>query len=195
MVKRLKTKAWLTMLVCLLTGPGFVSSALAVDVDGLQLPDTYTFDGHTYALNGAGTRYYSLFKIRVYSAGLYLRERTHDAAAILSSTETRIVHLEMRVDSKREDNQKAWTHYLRANCEAPCVLNSNSLDQFMQIQTNLHTGDTETYVFDAKGLSILRNDKPVQTIADPQFARTVLSSWIGRVPSTESLKVQLLGSK
>lgn len=194
MKARFKSSLITTLCLCLLTGPGLLHTAMAFEVDGIQLPDTYPVNGKNLVLNGAGTRYYSIFRVKVYSAGLYLPEKTNDANAILNSQETRVVRLEMRVDSKREDNQKAWTHYLEANCTAPCTLNAGSLAQFMQLQTNLHKGDTETYVFDARGLAILRNNKAVQSIADPEFARTVLASWIGKVPSTEALKHGLLGS-
>lgn len=190
----LKSAVWAILVTGLLINPGLILQAVAVQVDGLQLPDTYTLNSKTYVLNGAGTRLYSIFRVKVYSAGLYLAAKSSNAQSILNSTETKIVRLEMRVDSKREDNQKAWKHYLEANCTAPCMLNSSSVDQFMQIQTNLHTGDTETYIFNAQGLSVLRNDKPLQTIADPEFARIVLASWIGDVPSTEALKRALLGS-
>lgn len=194
MKSRFKSTLLTVLCLCLFAGPGWLCTAMAFEVDGIALPDTYPINGKNLVLNGAGTRYYSIFRVKVYSAGLYLPEKTSDANAILNSKETRVVRLEMRVDSKREDNQKAWAHYLESNCNAPCTLNAGSLAQFMQLQTNLHAGDTETYVFDARGLSILRNNKTLQTIADPEFARTVLASWIGKVPSTEALKHDLLGS-
>jgi hypothetical protein len=65
--------------------------ALAVEVAGVQVPDTATAEGKTLRLNGAGLRKKMVFK--VYVAALYLEAPSKDAAAVISSSGVKSIRL------------------------------------------------------------------------------------------------------
>lgn len=175
-------------LVCVCVLP-----AGALEVDGLLLPDTFQVEGKNLQVNGAGSRLYSVLRIKVYSAALYTTTKTSSASALLQTTEPRVVHLKMRLSAKRADAVKAWDYYLNANCSAPCALPESARTAFFKAMVDLKTGDEESYIFTTSGLTIQRNGSRVASIPDPTLVRVVLAAWIGDEPTTPELKAALLG--
>lgn len=170
-------------------------SAFALDVDGLKLPDEFVIEGKKLVPNGGGTRLYSILKVKVYSAALYLPAKSSDANAILQSTSPRVVHLKMRLSTKRDDAQKAWGHFLDLNCKSPCAVNEARRAPFINAMSGLKEGDEETFIFTAAGLELKRNGTSVVTIPDPELAKLILSGWIGDEPTTAELKAAMLSGR
>ena len=56
--------------------------ARAAECLGVTMPDEYKLGGDTLVLNGLGARFATMLKVEVYVAGLYLKERSHDPAAV-----------------------------------------------------------------------------------------------------------------
>jgi hypothetical protein len=178
----------------------FVSAQVhAVKVGELELPDRWQVGDEQLVLNGAGMREVGILRIAVYAGALYLPKRETSASAILDATTTRVIHLQMLRNVSRADSVKAWTHYLEANCEAPCAKKSeafkSALRQFQQIIPDTRAGDTQTYVFRDGATELLLNGASLGDIRDRHFTRALLASWIGRVPTTEDLRRALLAGK
>lgn len=177
------------VLATLLTAP----AAQALDVDGVRFPDTYTHEGLRLQVNGKGTRLYSWLKIKVYSAVLYTTARSSDAQALLTARTPRVLFIKMRVDSKRSDAIEAWRYYLEQNCSKPCPVAPSRWTTFLDAMADLKENDTEAYVFTATGFELLRNERSVVSIPDPELASLILAGWLGREPTTPELKAGLLG--
>lgn len=188
-----RSVTWTRAVFPLLLSLCCMQPARALQVDGVNLPDTFTYEGQTLVVNGAGTRLYSFLRVKVYTAALYMGFKSSDPAEILSSQLPRVIHLAMRVDAKREDAMEAWAYYLKNNCSSPCRVNAQSRSRFLEAQSNLKEGETETYFFTAQGLTLLRNGQQVLNLPDADFANLVLAGWLGREPTTEALKAKLLG--
>jgi hypothetical protein len=198
-------KSSLLVLLILLCLP---SLAWAVKVGNVELPDVWTherthekesLEKETLVLNGAGIREYGFFRIAVYAGALYLPKRETNANAILDSTNTRVIHMMMLRDVSRDDSVKAWAYYLDANCATPCEKDSDSFRAatqiFLRLVPETKAGDTQTFVF-ANGVAALhRNGTKLGEVRDVNFTRALLASWIGRVPTTESLRGKLGGLK
>ena len=60
------------------------ASAAAVEVEGVELPDTLTIQGQPLLLNGSGVR--TKFRISIYAGGLYLQQRVSDPQAVIDAT-------------------------------------------------------------------------------------------------------------
>src|ERR1700678_260058 len=72
----------------------FVSFCLAspgIELDGIQVPATLQVDGRTLYLNGYGVRTYSILRIHVYVASLYLEHLSTDPNEIIQSPETKLL--------------------------------------------------------------------------------------------------------
>ena len=70
-------------LIVLIVGVCLTVPLGAMELAGVNLPDTTTVAGAMLKLNGMGTRKKLFFKI--YVGGLYVKAPTHDAAAIIAT--------------------------------------------------------------------------------------------------------------
>ena len=71
----------------------FTSTAMAAaaELDGVVMPDKQDVAGYHLVLNGLGLRTYSILRVHIYVAGLYLERRTIDPNAILSSSQPKLL--------------------------------------------------------------------------------------------------------
>lgn len=167
--------------------------AWGVDVAGATLPDSWSVQGRTLLLNGAGLREHGVLRLDVYAAALYLPARSGDAAAILASGEPRVLHMKFLRDVSRDDTLRAWDHYLSSNCPAPCIAPRREIEAFKALVPASVAGDTQTYIFSATGVEMLANGRPLGRVEGAAFARLLLSTWIGAAPTAPELKAALLG--
>ncbi len=169
----------------------------AITIGKTELPDTWPLANETLVLNGAGSRDYSFLRIQLYAAALYLPRREANADAILQASTPRVMHMKILRDVSRADSVSAWAHYLDANCTAPCDKAAKTftaaLVTFQQGVPETKIGDTQTFIFRDGNVTWFRNDHLLGEIRDSHFARALLASWIGAVPTTPELRRQLLG--
>ena len=173
----------------------FACNVHAMEIGGVSFPATWRVGAAELRLNGAGVRHYSMLRIEVYVAGLYLLRPTSDATNVLDSADPKLIHVQYLRAIGRDDAARAWEYYFEQNCKPPCKPGIDAIAQFKSLLQDIRPGSTETYSFDPKGVSIAFDDVPPRTIRDPAFARLLLSTWIGAVPTSEALKRALMGSK
>jgi Chalcone isomerase-like len=169
--------------------------AAAATFAGVTLPDTVEAAGKRLALNGIGSRVYSIFRVDVYVAGLYLDAPSHDAAAILDSPRPKLVAMVFLHAVGRDDMIAAWRESFRDNCKAPCVLPSASIARFEAMLDGIAQNDSLRFVFSNGGVEMFFGQQSKGRIDDPAFARLLLATWIGPAPPTENLKKALLGGR
>jgi hypothetical protein len=173
--------------------PGRALPAAAAELDGVTLPDTRVVDGTALRLNGIAVRTFSMFQIHVYVAGLYLPQPTRDAEAILHSGEAKLLDIHFIHDVTADRAREAWLSGFRDNCRPPCRIPSNMLDEFLKRVPDIRAGDTTTLMFNGPNVEFRVDGRPMGTVTDPTFTRTILATFIGSYPSTEPLKHGLLG--
>jgi hypothetical protein len=170
------------------------SAAEAADLDGVVMPDTRVVDGIHMRLNGMGLRTYSVFRIHIYVAGLYLERRSDDPDSILQSPERKLLDIRFLRDVGAEDARKAWQDGFESNCQPPaCYLDTQDVQRFLAEVPPIHKGDETMLLFTPKGVNVTFNGQPIGDITDPHFAETMLATFIGPVPPTPRLKRELLG--
>ena len=98
------------------------SAGHAAELDGVTMPETRIIDGKQMQLNGIGLRTYSVLRIRIYVAGLYLERRSDNPDAILHSTESKLLDIRFLRDVDAENARKAWRDGFDGNCKLPCHL-------------------------------------------------------------------------
>lgn len=186
------TRDWLTVgaaAIIALSG-----SAAAAQLAGVALPDAVTLDGTDLQLNGIGMRTYSLLRIHIYVAGLYLEHPSHDAEAILESPERKLLVIRFVHDVDTNDAREAWRDGFDKNCRAPCHLAPSDVERFLAAVPAMRAGDRSTLAFTREGLRITMNGHTLGTITDPVFSRAVLATFIGPEPPTVRLKRELLNN-
>jgi hypothetical protein len=180
---------------CLLLWMALAAAPRAAELNGIKLQDTRQVAGVTLVLNGLGLRTYSVFRVPIYVAGLYLEQRDSSADAILRSPEVKLLELRFLHDVGAKDARQAWQEGFENNCKLPCRLPAWQVVQFLAGVPAVHRGDSSTLLFTRRGLDIAINGRAYASIADPQFAQAVLATFIGADPPTPALKRGLLGGR
>ena len=96
----------------------------AAECIGVSLPDRLEVPGQQpLALTGMGVRKATLFKVKVYAAGLYLAEQSSNARAIIDQDRARHLTLHFVRDVDADDIREAWQEGFAANAgddDVPC---------------------------------------------------------------------------
>jgi hypothetical protein len=174
---------------------GGAPPAVAADLDGVAWPDTRQAAGVELRLNGIGVRTFSLFRIHVYVAALYLQQPSGDGDAILRSGMVKLLEIHFVHDVTAERSREAWKTGLRDNCRPPCRLPADLLERFLEAVPDFHAGDQSTMLFSGQTVEIKLNGRAMGTVQDADFSRAILGTFIGGNPPTEPLKRELLGLK
>ena len=167
--------------------------AEAAELDGVVMPDTQDVSGHHLVLNGLGLRTYSILRVHIYVAGLYLERRSADPDAILSSSQLKLLRFVFVRDVDAEDARQSWREALERNCAAPCRLPADSVARFLAAIPSIHQGDTNTLLFTARGVEFFINGRSVGQITNPDFRQVILSTFIGPHPTSAEVREGLLG--
>ena len=89
MIRKFMVAVFLVLLLAPMAG--------AVVIEGVTLPDKVMVAGEELVLNGAGVRVKKILVVPldVYVIGLYLKEKTSDAQAIIMSDETMMLKIQI----------------------------------------------------------------------------------------------------
>lgn len=170
--------------------------AADMEVAGQRVPEHMTEGGRKLVLNGAGLR--TRFVVKVYVAALYVTTKSHDATAVINSTEPRRIRLQLLRDVDSESLDEALQDGLRDNTppEELATLKP-SADRLKSLVADLgiaREGDVVDVDFDARGVAVAHNGKHRGRVDNPDFARALLRVWLGGKPAQTSLKNALLGN-
>jgi Chalcone isomerase-like len=183
------------LILATMTALASLSLARAADLNGIAMPDTRVADGTPVQLNGIGLRTFSVLRIPIYVAGLYLERRSDNPDAIMRSTETKLLDIRFLRDIDAEAARKAWLDGFEGNCKKPCYLDPHDVQRFLAAVPSVHNGDETTLLFTPNGVGVRFNGQPMGAITDPHFAEIMLATFIGVEPPTPRLKRQLLGNR
>lgn len=157
------------------------------------MPDTEKIGSQTLMLNGIGLRTYSLMRVHVYVAGLYLTHPMDNGASILQSSDPKILRLHFVRYVGVSKVREAWKTGLTDNCVNPCTLSSAELKRFLDTLQPVSAGEDVMFVFTGQGLDAYENGQLIGRVNNPEFARLMLAVFIGPHVETPRLKSALLG--
>lgn len=176
---------------------GALSTAQAVEIQGVKMEDTATVAGKSLVLNGAGARIKAVFK--VYVVGLYLTEKKStpaDVQAVGGPKRFKIVFLR---DLTSDEFGQAFLTGINKNLEKDEKTKFvNQITKFGDLFTEFDSvkkGDTITGDFTpGVGTTIALNGKQLGSpLPDAGFYNAILRIWIGANPADNLLKPALLG--
>ena len=183
---------WLAVAAMLLAG-GVPRQTMAAQLDGVTFPATAAVGNTTLVLNGIGLRTYSVLAIKVYVAGLYLQQPSHDASAILASGGDKVLLLHFVHDVGVDKIRDAWRKGLLRNCPAPCNIAPERISAFLNSLQAMHAGEDVELVFSPDGVHAYYDQQPAGYISDPDFARLMLTVFLGQNTLVPDLRQGLLG--
>ncbi len=168
-------------------------SSLAATVDGVEMPDKIVVDKSQFILNGAGTRKATLFKVKVYVAGLYLEAPSKDPEAIISSNQTKQIEMKFVHDVPADKLVQAWSEGFEKNCNEKCEQLKPALVKMNSLMSDVSKGDKLTLTLYPKYVLVSIKDKPVEKIDGEGYSQVLLRTWLGPNPPNKELKNGMLG--
>ena len=176
---------------------GTPAFAQPVEVEGQKFDPTVQVGGQTLTLNGVGLRKRAIFK--VYVNGLYVPQKSTDAATLINEKGARRASLRMLRDVDADSFVSAFTDGLKANLsEAQLTALKPQIDTFNATLKSIgeaKKGDVINFDYTPEGgTRITVNGQPKGTaIPGHDFYSAVMRIWLGEKPVDDGLKRGLLG--
>jgi hypothetical protein len=171
--------------------------AETVEVAGVKYDTAADLGGKKLVLNGAGIRYKAVFK--VYTAGLYLTEKTDSTDAVLANAGPKRLHIVALRDIDGNDLGKLFTKGMEANAPREEFVKSINgvlkIAELFAAKKELSKGESFSVDYvPGVGSQVLINGKVAgDPIKEPEFFTALMRIWLGKSPADDSLKEALLG--
>lgn len=165
----------------------------AAVLEGVDFPEKTQVAGKELALNGVGLRTATMFKVRVYAAGLYVKAKSKSAAEIQAQSDPKQLRMVFLRDVDAEDMQKAWSKTFESNCVQDCESLQGALKQLQGLMQSLKKGDSQVYTFEKDAVRVAINGQEKGKVDGENVAKFLLSTWLGDHPPSEGLRDGLLG--
>jgi hypothetical protein len=170
------------------------SSASALDIAGIKLPDSMPVADQQLALNGAGIREKWMFDL--YVSGLYLQAPSKDSKTVIAADENQSIRLHIISDKITSERMiSATTEGFEKSLDGKAGALQPKIDDFIAtFNEAIKVGDyfDLTYV-KGEGVHVSKNGAKVKTIAGLDFKQALYGIWLSDTPAQESLKQEMLG--
>ena len=170
------------------------STGYAKEIAGADMPDSITAGNEVLVLNGAGIR--TKFFIKAYVGGLYLKQKSGDASAIINADETMAIKLHIiskMITSKRmeESTREGFMNSTNGNT-APY---KDNIDTFISVfKDNIKIGDVYDIIYTPEeGTKVYKNKELKSTVKGLDFKKVLFGIWLGNKPADKDLKAGMLG--
>lgn len=165
-----------------------------VKVGDATLPKEVTFNGESLVINGAGIR--EKFFFDIYAGGLYLKQKSSDATAIVNADETMALKLDilsgMMSRSKMEGALRDGFKKSTDNNTAAIDKRINDFVGF--IKEEIEVGQVYDIVYEkGKGCVLYKDGKERGTVEGLDFKKALFGIWLGNKPADKDLKEDMLG--
>jgi hypothetical protein len=171
-----------------------VRTAQAKECLNVSFPDQIAVDGKTLTLNGLGLRQATALKINVYVAALYVGQASTDANAILGASTPKQLILHFVRGVSRSDLTKAWDEGFEANAKEQLPVLKARVEKFKGMMADMKSGERMSFTFKpGSGVLVDVGGAAKGTVEGDDFAKALLSIWLGAHPPNANLKAGLLG--
>jgi len=162
----------------------------ADEISGVRVPGRIDAEGSALVLNGAGLRSKTVFRVRVYVAALYLKEKCTDAARIIKSEEPRVIWLHFLRDISGSDLRDSIRVQFRKLPDFESL--RPRVDELCGHLPSVRSGQRIRLVAVNESLRMFVDDRKVCTIAGKDLCDAVLAIYVGSNPVEPRLRDALL---
>ncbi|MFH1153144.1 MAG: chalcone isomerase family protein [Pseudomonadota bacterium] len=153
------------------------TSVQALEVGGLNIPDSLDSGQGALVLNGAGIR--KKFGFKVYVGGLYLKAKTSDSKSIIDADEPMAITMSWKrtgpVDKTTEVFGEGFKYAAGSDYDAI----KGDIDTFIASVVQAEKTDIWKYLYlPGKGVAVYYNDKLATTLADFRFKKALFAIWL-----------------
>jgi len=173
--------------------PVFTVSSMAVEIEGVHVPEMAVVSDQSLHLNGAGVR--TMFFFDIYVGALYLSRLAQQAQQAIENTgPKRVTMYFLHGGIGRKMMVEGWVKGFEKNQtkEAMAKLKSR-LDQFDVMFGDVRKGDVYIFDFLPDGsTTIILKGKKKGRITGRDFQLALLAVWLGKHPADKGLKKAML---
>lgn len=132
---------------------------------------------------------------KVYVAGLYVKEKTQDADALIESADPKMIKIYFLRSVDKKTLQEGWTEGITNNCKYECEKLPNWLQMLGEVLMDVNDKSAIQMNFekDAVVIQVQAKDTRAGRIVGEAFRKNLLAAFIGAKPPTEDLKKGLMG--
>ena len=159
---------------------------------GVTLPDTAQVSGKALVLNGMGIR--TKYMVKVYIAGLYLEQKSSDAAGIIKADAPKQIVMKFVHGASKSQMSDAFQEGFNDNSPGAAKTLKPDIDRLLGALQPINSGDQMVFTYvPGTGTTMTINGQDKVTIAGPAFGQLMMSVWLGPKPPNADLKKGLLG--
>ncbi len=166
--------------------------AFAVEVKGVKFPDKVEAAGQDLTFNGGGER--TEYGFQVYVAALYLKQKSSDAARIITADEPMNVKLEITSDMVTPANMKSSImKAFEKSTNGDTASLKARIDTFVDTFKGLGNHDVYNFAYvPGKGVEVSGNGVILSVIEGLDFKKALYGIWLGDKPVQKELKAMML---
>jgi hypothetical protein len=150
--------------------------AFSAEKDGISFSDKVTVDGKDLVLNGIGIRKATIFKVKVYYGGLYIEQKSKDAANFLSTPTPKQIVMNFVHDVEAEKLVKGFNEGLEAANKNHSPFKA-IMDKFNASLEDVVKGDKIIITFLPDGVLVNVKGKLKEKIMGADFSKALLNIW------------------
>lgn len=170
-------------------------ASTAFAADGVKLASTMKAGDSDLVLNGSGVRTKMFMKL--YTAGLYVSQKTKDMTALLNSDGKLAIKLHITsglITSKKMSDAVMEGFEKSTNGNMAPI--KKEIDEMISVfSSEIKENDVYDMVYEpGKGTNIFKNGKLSKTIQGAQFRKALFGIWLGQKPVQDDLKAKLAGA-
>jgi Chalcone isomerase-like len=170
-----------------------VASAQEATCRDISFPRHLQEGGSDLTLNGLGVRKATFLRVNVYVAALYLAQPARDAKTIIESDEPQQLILQFVRNVGVDDLRKAFVEGFERTPSAALKERVTRLNGWM---SDMKSGQRLVFVrVPHSGVTVTVNGVKKGLIEGDDFARALISIWMGAAPPNPELKSGLLGGE
>jgi len=172
------------------------TQSLAMTRAKVTMPDTMEVAGSRLQLNGMGVRSFTMLHIHGYVAGLYLPEKTADAAQAVAEPGPKALMIEFVHAASAKKVHDIYTDASTAYCRAHACTQADraAFDALLSTVQAVKPGDRTGFLLTDKGVDVLFDGAPQTSIDDPRLGRLIVDSNIGSTAPSDAYRAGLLGA-
>lgn len=164
-------------------------------LNGVILPTELSFNNQTLVLNGGGIRTKFVFKL--YTAGLYLSQKSSDGNAVSKANEMMAVRLEITSNMISSSNMsEAINDGFDKSTGRKTSAIRDRIDEMLKTFSGeaIKIGDVFDIVYIPKiGTQTYKNGKLKNTLTGLDFKQALFGIWLSNNPVESNLKKGMLG--
>jgi hypothetical protein len=166
----------------------------AKTVNDINFPDTLKWENTDLVLNGVGVRKATIFKVKVYVAGLYLAKKATTADEIVALAGPKVLEMHFVMSVEKEKLREAWeSGYQKNLTKEEYAAAKDGIGALNKMMQTMKKGQIMLLGTNGNNILVEINGVKNPPITNEALAKNFFKVFVGNEPPNPELKDGLLG--